>query len=165
MLLSRMLVLVILGVLLTVSACESPVAVSLTATPTITPTTEPPQCSASASTTYVTSIPNTSFTATNVYAVIPLPPQTRFQGSDALGGVRFKIFCSGGTVASIQAFMTLHLTQLGWQPGDRSTPGCLWEGDAYHQSQCWKNGAYALFLGINSPPDWLILFHDPDYPA
>ncbi len=72
--------------------------------------------------------------------------------------------CSAGTADSVLAFMQQHLTQLGWQQVDQSAQGCIGiDASLYKTVQCWKNGAYALTLGINSNTDWLILFRDPDF--
>ncbi len=120
-------------------------------------------CNEHFSTTYYSTLPTAAFNATAVYARISLPPQTRFMESDAHGGELGKILCSVGTVGSIRDFMTSHLTQLGWQQVGRSTLGCIWAGDVYRNPQCWKNGVFTLFLGINSNSDWIILFQNPDY--
>jgi hypothetical protein len=177
----RLSTIAILGLMLTFLACsgtqtvtsavatattESATAtIPATATPTlIPPTPTPPTCPARFGTTAVTTIPNTSFSATNVYSTIPLPPQTFFAESDAAGGERGKTFCSGGTIADIQTFMTNHLTALGWTAGGQEL-GCDWAGNAFANPQCWKNGTYTFFLGINSATEWIILFRDPDFHA
>lgn len=170
MIFSRIPVMAILGLSIMLTACASSSSGSSTTllvTPTLTstPTIVPPSCAAAYGTTYYSSVPQTDYKATTIYSLIPLPPLTLFEESDAVGGWRGKAFCSGGTVDSIQAFMQLHLTQLGWQMGDKNTTGCYWAGDTFSNPQCWKNGSYALFLGINSATDWIIIIRDPDYGA
>src|SRR5262249_49733054 len=134
-----------------------------TEAPTPTPTLVPPMCNANfTNPNYVSMLPNASFHATNVYAQVELPPETREYDNDAAGGVRGRQMCSAGTTDSVLNFMSQHLTQLGWQEMDASSGGCL-SADMYGHPECWKNGAYALFLGIDSNTDWIILFRDPDF--
>jgi len=112
---------------------------------------------------YYNTLPDAKFKATSVYAQVPLPPLTRSYDNDAAGGVRGRQMCSAGTTASVLTFMTQHLTQLGWHQADMNGLTCLNAGSFYGQPQCWKNGNYFLFLGINSSTDWIILFRDPDF--
>lgn len=140
--------------------------IGMAPTPPVSPTAAPSLCPTGYSTSYVTTIPGTNFKATNVYALLSLPPQTRFAESDALGGVRMKLFCSVGMTAAIQAFITSQLTQRGWHlkpSGDQNPPRCVKAANQF--SQCWQNGAYALYLYIHTATDWSIVFEDPDYPA
>lgn len=175
---SRLLALFALGTLLALAGCaaggtgspgpntanQATPTPTPTDTPTATPTPTPPECGANFPTppVYVTTLPDATFNATNVYAQVPLPPLTRSFDNDAAGGVRGRQMCSAGTTDSVLAFMTQHLMQLGWQQIDSNGAGCL-SADMYGHPQCWKNGQYALFLGINSNTDWIILFRDPDF--
>jgi hypothetical protein len=136
-----------------------------TDTPTPTPTPTPPTCGANFTTppVYVSTLPDASFNATNVYAQVQLPPLTRSYDDDAAGGVRGRVMCSAGTTDAVQNFMSQHLTQLGWQQSDTTGDGCLSAAAEYGHPQCWKNGTYLLFVGINSNTDWIILFRDPDF--
>lgn len=148
-------------------ACNSGSSQGTSPTSTLpsTPTLVPPTCPTHFSTTYYSTLPEATFQATNMYAQIPLPPLTRFMESDALGGERGKVMCSAGTSASVLNFMTQHLGQLGWQQVAVHEADCPGVTDGlFGIAQCWKNGTYTLFLGIKSNTDWLIIFHDPDYP-
>jgi hypothetical protein len=108
-------------------------------------------------------LPDSSYPQTNVYAQVQLPPQTRLFQDDA-SGHRYKFLCSAETTAAVLAFMTQHLTQLGWQQ-EALTPGryCDRSGPAYPQQQCWKNGRYELFMGLNSNFDWALVYLDPAF--
>jgi hypothetical protein len=143
----------------------SPTATPTQAAPTATPTSTPPVCNSNFKPGYVSTLPDASFNATNVFAQVQLPPETRSYDNDAAGGVRGRNMCSGGTTQSVIDFMTQHLTTLGWQKVGASTDGCLTAGPSYAQQQCWQNGSYALNMGINSNLDWIILFRDPDFTA
>lgn len=182
---SRIGTIFLLSLLLALAACappgsatspgtNSPTAAPTTAAPTPTPTPVPPTptptlappvCNANFPNppVYYTTLPDAKFKATSIYAQVPLPPLTRSYDNDAAGGVRGRQMCSAGTTASVLAFMTQHLTQLGWHQADMNGLSCLNAGNFYGQPQCWKNGTYFLFLGINSSTDWIILFRDPDF--
>lgn len=178
--LSRLVILLTLGLLLALAGCAAggtgsqgnnsanaataTPAPTPTDTPTPTPTPTPPTCGDNFSTppTYHDTLPDATFNATDVYAQVPLPPLTRSYDDDAAGGVRGRVMCSAGTTDSILNFMTQHFTQLGWQQIDTTGNGCL-SASMYGRPQCWKNGNFLLFLGINSNTDWIILFRDPDF--
>ena len=111
-----------------------------------------PDCSGAGntfSTGYYYLIPNPNYTTTQVFATIPLPPLTRIVPNDASGGVRGYDFCSAGTVAAISAFMTAHLTSLGWVAGPNNT---------------WTKSGYMLNVLVTSPTEWNIHWRDPDMP-
>ena len=112
--------------------------------------------------TYYSTLPDATFQATTVFAQVPLPPLTRAYDDDASGGLRGRVLCSAGSTQAVLTFMTTHLTQLGWQPTALNSAGCTPVGD-YKQPQCWKNGSYALTMGIKSSTDWLITFRNPDF--
>ena len=154
------------------TAAPTPTPVPSTPTPTpvpptATPTLAPPRCNANFPNppVYYQTLPDAKFKATNVYAQVPLPPLTRSYDNDAAGGVRGRQMCSAGTTTSVLTFMTRHLTQLGWKQVDTNGLSCLNAGSFYGQPQCWQNGVYFLFLGINGSTDWIILFRDPDFHA
>ncbi len=109
--------------------------------------------------TYYTQL-DAMFQSTTVYNAIPLPPLTRLY-SDNASGLRGTILCSAGTTASITVFMTKHLSSLGWQQLSAVTGTCP-PSMKYASPTCWQNGSYRLVWAINSPIDWLIVFHDPD---
>ncbi len=147
------------------SQTNAPTATATTA-PTATPTLTPPMCGPNfTNPNYVSTLPDATFNATNVFAQVQLPPETREYDNDAAGGMRGRNLCSAGTTQSVIDFMTQHLTALGWQKTASSTQGCLTAGPSYAQQQCWQNGNYALNMGINSNLDWIILFVDPDFTA
>lgn len=136
-----------------------------TQAPSPTPTLAPPVCNANFPNppVYYNTLPDANFKATSVYAQVKLPPLTRSYDNDAAGGVRGRQMCSAGTPESVLNFMAQHLTQLGWKQVDTNGLSCLNAGSFYGKPQCWKNGTYLLFLGINSSTDWIILFRDPDF--
>ena len=110
-----------------------------------------PNCSGSGNTFssgYYYTIPDPHYTATNVFANIPLPPLTRIVPDDASGGQRGYELCSAGTTASISSFMTKNLTNEGWT----STGG----GN-------WSKSGYSLTVILNSPTAWVITWRDPDF--
>lgn len=175
---SRAPLVLAIGALLSLAACSSapgapggaygisptntPTATVPAATATTAPTLTPPHCGPNfTNPTFYSTLPDATFKTTTVYAQVPLPPLTRAYDNDA-SGLRGRALCSAGTTASVLAFMTQHLTQLGWQQVSRNSTSCT-SIDTYGQSQCWKNGTYALSLGINSSTDWIILFRDPDF--
>jgi hypothetical protein len=164
-----------LGMLLALAACSTGPQIgtlsvkttlpTLTNTPAATPTLTPPVCAGNFANppVYYSTLPDATFNATTVFSQVALPPLTRSYDSDAAGGERGRVMCSAGTTESVLSFMRDHLTQLGWQKTDMSADGCLTAGPSYGQQQCWKNGSYALLMGINSNTDWIILFRDPDF--
>lgn len=169
---------VVIGALITLAACSTPTtqtgspadtattaptATATTAPPTPTATLTPPTCGSNfTSTTYYTTLPDSNYKKTNVYAQVQLPPLTRSFDNDAAGGVRGRAMCSAGSTASVLAFMQTHLTGLGWQQVDKNTSSCM-SLDTFGQQQCWKNGSYTLALGINTNTDWIIVYRDPDF--
>ena len=170
---------VIIGALLLLAACSpaattqtgspaatattAPTATATTAPPTATATLTPPNCPSAFTGPYVATLPDATFPETNVYAQVQLPPLTRSWDDDASGGFRGRRMCSGGTTASVESFMAEHLTNLGWQQIRNDDPSCVTVLPDYIQGQCWKNGMYALFVGINTNLDWLITFQDPSF--
>lgn len=140
-----------------------PTATATPAPPTATPTLTSPTCGSNfTSTTYVTTLPDSNYQKTNIYAQVQLPPLTRSFDNDAAGGLRGRALCSAGTTASVLAFMQTHLTSLGWQPVNMSTNSCV-DLATFGQQQCWQNGAYTLTLGMNTNTDWIIAYRDPDF--
>jgi hypothetical protein len=144
------------------TATSAPAATATTAPPTATATLTPPDCGANFTSPYVTTLPDSTYTKTDVYAKVQLPPLTRSFDNDAAGGVRGRNMCSAGTTASVLDFMQTHLTSLGWQQVSMNGSDCM-SAAAYGQEQCWKNGAYFLALAINTNTDWLIIYRDPDF--
>jgi len=128
-----------------------------------TPTAVSAPCDARFGSVYVTTLPDATYQHTTVYAQVPLPAQTRSYNDDA-SGLRGRFLCSAGTTDSVLAFMTQHLTQLGWQQLASAVTDC---GRAaiprYAHPQCWKNGKYQLFLGVNGNADWVIAYIDPAF--
>ena len=166
---------VVIGALITLAACSAPTtqtggvaATATTATATIAPPTAtatltPPTCGPNfKSTTYYTTLPDSTYQKTNVYAQVQLPPLTRSFDNDAAGGVRGRNMCSAGSTASVLAFMQTHLTSLGWQQVNTGAGSCI-SVDTFGQQQCWKNGSYTLTLAINTNTDWIIVYRDPDF--
>lgn len=174
---ARLAALTLLGLVLALAACGPGGAASQgsntasqstptpTDTPTATPTPAPPTCDANFPTppVYYDTLPDATFMATDVFAKVPLPPLTRSYDDDAAGGTRGRQMCSAGTTDSILSFMNEHLVQLGWQQIDTTGAGCLSAANSYGHPQCWQNGNYKLFLGVNSNTNWIILFRDPDF--
>ena len=145
------------------TATTAPTATATTAPPTATATLTPPTCGSNfKSTTYYTTLPDSNYQKTNVYAQVQLPPLTRSFDNDASGGVRGRNMCSAGSTASVLAFMQTHLTSLGWQQVGKNTSSCM-SVDTYGQQQCWQNGSYVLTLAINTNTDWIIVYRDPDF--
>lgn len=170
---------VVIGALLLLAACSpaattqtgspadtattAPTATATTAPPTATATLAPPTCGSNfTSTTYVTTLPDSNYQKTNVYAQVQLPPLTRSFDNDASGGLRGREMCSAGTTASVLDFMQTHLTSLGWQQVSFNGSSCM-SADTYKQEQCWQNGLYTLTLAINTNTEWIILYRDPDF--
>jgi len=155
------------GVLLSLAACGHS---GLTGdTPRQTATNPPPStaaptvCDARFGSAYVTTLPDATYQETTVYAQVSLPAQTRSYNDDA-SGLRGRFLCTEGTTESVLAFMTQHLIELGWQQLPSGVTSC---GRAviprYGHPQCWRNGKYHLFLGINNNADWVIAFVDPAF--
>jgi hypothetical protein len=96
---------------------------------------------------YYAQIPNPGYTSTDVFANLPLPPESRIVPNDASGGERGYDVCSAGTVASITSFMAEHLAALGWT----AAGGGVWTKDGY-----------SLTVLIPSATDWNIHWRDPD---
>jgi hypothetical protein len=171
-LISRLSALSVVFMLMALAACSTPgdTASTVTDTPTPTPTATtaaspsptPTQCDTRYGSDYVTTLPDSVFMDTNVYAQIELPPQTRYYRDDA-SGHRFKFMCSAGTADSVTTFMTQHLTQEGWQQEATSDAQSCEIVPNYGQPQCWKNGKYELFMGIKSRADWVLAFLDPAF--
>lgn len=158
--------------LLALAACSQTGATSTAPTPTattaatvttaMTATLTPAQCGARYGSAYATTLPDATYQETAVYAQVTLPPETRSYDDDA-SGLRVRFMCSAGTTDSVSSYMTQHLTQLGWQVAT-TTMDC---GRAvipnYGQPQCWKDGKYQVYVGINSNADWVIAFIDPAF--
>jgi hypothetical protein len=145
------------------TATTAPTATATAVPPTATAALAPPTCGSNfTSTTYVTTLPDSTYKKTDVYAKVQLPPLTRSFDNDAAGGVRGRNMCSAGSTASVLDFMQTHLTSLGWQQVSMNGSDCM-SAAAYGQEQCWKNGAYFLALAINSNTDWIIIYRDPDF--
>jgi|SRR5579859_1571784 len=175
---SRVRFVLLVGLLLALAACSlatSPqdshptssanTAPTLTASmPPTTPTLAPASCDARFSSAYQATLPDASFPETQVYAQVPMPPQTRTYNDDA-SGLRGRFLCSAGTTDAVLAFMAQHLTLLGWQLGTQVTDCGRAVIPTYGRPQCWKDGNYHLFLGINSNADWVLAFIDPAFLA
>jgi hypothetical protein len=169
---SRASLVLALGALLSLAACSSApgspggaygIPPTNTATTTTVSTPTPPNCGANfANPTYYTTLPDSNYQKTNVYAQVQLPPLTRSFDNDAAGGLRGREMCSAGTTASVLGFMQTHLTSLGWQQMNTNTGSCI-PVDTFGQQQCWKNGSYTLTLAINTNTDWIIVYRDPDF--
>lgn len=112
---------------------------------------------------YQATLPNATYSQTIVFSALQLPPQTRSYDNDAAGGLRGRFFCSAGTSASVRSFMTQQLSQLGWQPVATATDCGQADIPTYGSPQCWQNGKYHLFLGVNTNTDWVVAFIDPAF--
>jgi hypothetical protein len=112
-----------------------------------TATPAPPPACAGFLAGYHTQLPNPDYTSTNVYADIPLPPESRIVPDDASGGVRGYDICGPGTVASVASFMRARLTALGWTPA----------GDGV-----WTKAGHTLTVRVTAATDWTISWRDPD---
>lgn len=161
---SRLQLAVLLGLLLALAACSTVEVSQGSSSPTSTANTTPtpPPCGVRFSSAYQPTLPEATSSQTTVYAQVPMPPQTRYYSDDA-SGLRGRFMCSGGTKESVSAFMTQHLTQLGWQPVTPVTACGMAVIPGYRQPQCWKNGSYQLYVGINSNTDWVIAYIDPAF--
>jgi len=178
--LRQMQILLALGMMLALAACaaggtgsntgsqgyappvDTPTPTPTTAAPTPTPTLTPPVCNSNFNPAYVSTLPDADSPETHIFAQVQLPPLTRSFDNDASGGFRGREMCSGGTTQSVTDFMTQHLAQLGWQM-QGSVDTCTTVIPNYATSQCWKNGSYLLFVGINTNLDWVISFRDPNF--
>lgn len=139
-----------------------------TSTPTATTaaptaTTASVTCGSQYGSEYQATLPDATYSQTTVFSTLQLPPQTRSYDNDAAGGLRGRFFCSAGTSASVRSFMTQQLGQQGWQPvatvaecGQADIPN-------YGSPQCWQNGKYHLFFGVNTNTDWVVAFIDPAF--
>lgn len=112
---------------------------------------------------YQATLPDATYSQTTVFSALQLPPQTRSYDNDAAGGLRGRFFCSAGTTASVRSFMTQQLSQLGWQPVATATDCGQADIPTYGSPQCWQNGKYHLFLGVNTNTDWVVAFIDPAF--
>lgn len=112
---------------------------------------------------YQATLPDATYSQTAVFSAIQLPPQTRSYDNDAAGGLRGRFFCSAGTSASVRSFMTQQLAQLGWQPVATASECGQADIPTYGSPQCWQNGKYHLFLGVNTNTDWVVAFIDPAF--
>jgi len=108
-------------------------------------------------------LPDATYAQTTVFSAIQLPPQTRSYDNDAAGGLRGRFFCSAGTSASVLAFMTQQLAQHSWQPVTPASQCGQADISTYGSPQCWQNGKYHLFLGLNTNTDWVVAFIDPAF--
>lgn len=112
---------------------------------------------------YQAMLPDATYSQTTVFSAIQLPPQTRSYDNDAAGGLRGRFFCSAGTSASVLSFMTQQLAQQGWQPVAAASACGQANIPTYGNPQCWQNGKYHLFLGVNTNTDWVVAFIDPAF--
>src|SRR5262249_18835259 len=103
---------------------------------------------------YQATLPGATFAQTTAFSAIRLPPQTRSYANHAAGGLRGRLFCSAGTSASVLSFMTQQLGQQGWQPVAAAADCGQADIPNYGSPQCWQNGKYHLFLGVNTNTDW-----------
>jgi hypothetical protein len=176
---SRLSLLSLLCMLIALAGCTQPnnTAAPLSDAPTPTATTAvSPTPTATAATAftctppiggdgyskdYLTVLPSDDHSGVSAYD-IPLPPQTRYL-NDSASGHRHDYLCSTGTTDAVMTFMTQHLTQLGWQREAASAAQHCEVVASYGQPQCWKNGKYELFMGINSNADWVLAFIDPAF--
>src|SRR5579863_2305860 len=115
--------------------------------PTATATSAPPPACPSFPASYYSQIPDPHYTTTNVFANLPLPPQSRIVPNDASGGVRGYDICSPGTVASISSYMSAQLTALGWSSSGNGV---------------WMKNGYHLTVSIPTATNWNMNWRDPD---
>ncbi len=119
--------------------------------PTATATLTPPDCNNPNVTFlpgYYNALPDPHYTSTQVYANIPLPPESRIVPDDAAGGVRGYMICSAGTVESITDYMNTHLADLGWTAGSGGT---------------FTKSGYSLTVRVDAATSWVISWRDPDF--
>ncbi len=153
--------------LLALTACSQSVQTGGVPSPTMTtagtPTLAPPRCATQFGATYVTTLPDSNYSETTVYAQVPLPSLTRSYDDDA-SGLRVRFMCSAGTGDSVMFFMDDHLYQLGWQLVADGDGRCgLPTVPDFHFRACWKNGSYQLYLGVTSGVNWAIAYVDPAF--
>lgn len=134
-----------------------------TTAPAATATRAAVTCGSPYGSAYQATLPDATYSQTTVFSALQLPPQTRSYDNDAAGGLRGRFFCSAGTSASVLSFMTQQLGQQGWQPV--ATAADCGQADIanYGSPQCWQNGKYHLFLGVNTNTDWVVAFIDPTF--
>lgn len=138
-------------------------ASTATTVPVPTATLAAVACGSQYGSAYQATLPHATYSQTTVFSALQLPPQTRSYDNDAAGGLRGRFFCSAGTAASVRAFMTQQLSQLGWQPVATATDCGQADISTYGSPQCWQNGKYHLFLGVNTNADWVVAFIDPAF--
>lgn len=138
-------------------------ATTATTAPAPTATLVAVTCGSQYGSAYQATLPDATYSQTTVFSALHLPPQTRSYDNDAAGGLRGRFFCSAGTSASVRAFMTQQLNQLGWQPVATATDCGQADISTYGGPQCWENGKYHLFLGVNTNTDWVVAFIDPAF--
>jgi hypothetical protein len=139
-----------------------------TSTPTATTaaptaTTAAVTCGSQYGSEYQATLPDATYSQTTVFSALQLPPQTRSYDNDAAGGLRGRFFCSAGMSASVRSFMTRQLGQQGWQPVATAAECGQADIPNYGSPQCWQNGKYHLFLGVNTNTDWVVAFIDPAF--
>jgi len=134
-----------------------------TAAPIPTATLAAITCASQFGSAYQATLPDATYSQTTVFSALQLPSQTRSYDNDAAGGLRGRFFCSAGTSASVRSFMTQQLSQLGWQPVATATDCGQADISTYGSPQCWQNGKYHLFLGVNTNTDWVVAFIDPAF--
>jgi hypothetical protein len=138
-------------------------APTATTAPAPTATLPAVTCGSQYGSAYQATLPDATYSQTTVFSAIQLPPQTRSYDNDAAGGLRGRFFCSAGTSASVLSFMTQQLAQQGWQPVTPASECGQADIPSYGSPQCWQNGKYHLFLGINTNTDWVVVFIDPAF--
>ncbi len=134
----------------TVTSTATATSTATPVPPTATATLTPPNCNTSGSTfssSYYATLPDPHYTKTQVYANIPLPPESRIVPDDAAGGVRGYMICSAGTIESITSFMNTHLADLGWTAGSGGT---------------FTKSGYSLTVRVDAATSWVISWRDPD---
>lgn len=173
--LAAIALLIVLGLGLELTGCGVTTTVvqegGSTNTPPATTTTAPVPtatlaavtCGSQFGSAYQATLPDATYSQTTVFSALHLPPQTRSYDNDAAGGLRGRFFCSAGTAASVDSFMTQQLSQLGWQPVATATDCGQADIPTYGSPQCWQNGKYHLFLGVNTNTDWVVAFIDPAF--
>lgn len=134
-----------------------------TTAPAPTATLAAATCGSQYGSAYQATLPDATYSQTTVFSALHLPPQTRSYDNDAAGGLRGRFFCSSGTSASVISFMTQQLAQQGWQPVANASDCGQADIPSYGNPQCWENGKYHLFLGVNTNTDWVVAFIDPAF--
>lgn len=136
---------------------------SATTAPAPTATLAAITCGSHYGSSYQAMLPDAAYSQTTVFSALQLPPQTRSYDNDAAGGLRGRFFCSAGTSASVRSFMTQQLSQHGWQPVAAAAECGQADIPNYGSPQCWQNGKYHLFLGVNTNTNWVVAFIDPAF--